>query len=235
MKSGTLYCVSGLVGHPLPPQFGRTVTPTSHPADRALRVCSPPHRGTHIITCFSFCPLFGPPVCTLHYQHQISADRCTICPGHPAASPAVHLGHSSVPRTAIQHLLVSGRTQQDEHLQVGTAEGRCLLPVNAVPALTAAAVPGCRLAGDMTHLLSIIVLLLKITGTKSCRGACRTPGLVSCIDTHTVLPVQQHTPACTPPQALLVAAVCAGGVLQVSRYGRRSCMHWCSSLGTSTC
>lgn len=54
--------------------------------------------------------------------------------------------------------------------------GRCLLPVNPVPALTAAAVPGCRLAGDMTHLLSIIVLLLKITGTKSCRGACRTAG-----------------------------------------------------------
>lgn len=24
----------------------------------------------------------------------------------------------------------------------------------------------------MTHLLSIVVLLLKITGTKSCRGAC---------------------------------------------------------------
>jgi hypothetical protein len=28
-----------------------------------------------------------------------------------------------------------------------------------------------RLAGDMMHLLSILVLLLKITGTKSCRGA----------------------------------------------------------------
>ncbi len=28
-----------------------------------------------------------------------------------------------------------------------------------------------RLAGDMTHLLSIIVLLLKINGTKSCAGA----------------------------------------------------------------
>lgn len=27
-----------------------------------------------------------------------------------------------------------------------------------------------RLAGDMMHLLSIVVLLLKITGTKSCRG-----------------------------------------------------------------
>jgi ER lumen protein retaining receptor len=27
-----------------------------------------------------------------------------------------------------------------------------------------------RLAGDMMHLLSIIVLLLKITGIKSCRG-----------------------------------------------------------------
>lgn len=27
-----------------------------------------------------------------------------------------------------------------------------------------------RLAGDMTHLLSIIVILLKITGTRSCRG-----------------------------------------------------------------
>jgi hypothetical protein len=28
-----------------------------------------------------------------------------------------------------------------------------------------------RLAGDMMHLLSIVVLLLKITATKSCRGA----------------------------------------------------------------
>jgi ER lumen protein retaining receptor len=27
-----------------------------------------------------------------------------------------------------------------------------------------------RLAGDMTHLLSIVLLLLKINGTKSCRG-----------------------------------------------------------------
>lgn len=27
-----------------------------------------------------------------------------------------------------------------------------------------------RLAGDMTHLLSIIVLLLKINATRSCRG-----------------------------------------------------------------
>lgn len=27
-----------------------------------------------------------------------------------------------------------------------------------------------RLAGDMTHLMSIVVLLLKIRATKSCRG-----------------------------------------------------------------
>ena len=30
-----------------------------------------------------------------------------------------------------------------------------------------------RLAGDMTHLLSIVVLLLKIHATRSCRGTCR--------------------------------------------------------------
>jgi hypothetical protein len=30
-----------------------------------------------------------------------------------------------------------------------------------------------RLAGDMMHLLSIVVLLLKILATKSCRGARR--------------------------------------------------------------
>lgn len=28
-----------------------------------------------------------------------------------------------------------------------------------------------RLAGDMSHLLSILVILLKITATRSCRGA----------------------------------------------------------------
>lgn len=36
-----------------------------------------------------------------------------------------------------------------------------------------------RLAGDMTHLLSVVVLLLKIHATRSCRGklhACRPDG-----------------------------------------------------------
>ena len=32
-----------------------------------------------------------------------------------------------------------------------------------------------RLAGDMTHLLSIMVLLLKIHATRSCRGVGRAP------------------------------------------------------------
>lgn len=41
-----------------------------------------------------------------------------------------------------------------------------------------------RLAGDMTHLLSIVVLLLKIHATKSCAGESHTslPLNLKCIE-----------------------------------------------------
>ncbi len=41
-----------------------------------------------------------------------------------------------------------------------------------------------RLAGDMTHLLSIMVLLLKIHATRSCRGISPSGSPVSWIKVH---------------------------------------------------
>ena len=50
-----------------------------------------------------------------------------------------------------------------------------------------------RLAGDMTHLLSIIVLLLKIQATKSCAGAC-----LFCVMSPSSRPVEASSEAARP-------------------------------------
>lgn len=67
----------------------------------------------------------------------------------------------------------------------------------------------------MTHLLSIIVLLLKINGTKSCRGE---------------LQQLQPSPYARTAAWTMVNTMQHG--LQASRSRRRSCTPWCSSPDT---
>jgi ER lumen protein retaining receptor len=58
-----------------------------------------------------------------------------------------------------------------------------------------------RLCGDMAHLLSILVLLLKISGMRSCRGALRRcPGLLQ-------PPARAGATPVSPPCALCAAGV----------------------------
>lgn len=97
-----------------------------------------------------------------------------------------------------------------------------------------------RLAGDMSHLLSILVLLLKIRATKSCRGevdpdfwgragpkllphrrAERSPGRS--------VRVRRRWCRMFPDSHFPLSA------LQVSRSKPRSCMRLCLSAATSTC
>ncbi len=51
-----------------------------------------------------------------------------------------------------------------------------------------------RLAGDMTHLLSIIVLLLKINATRSCRGERTAGGDLNRLRLEATLRLGQHAP-----------------------------------------
>ena len=73
-----------------------------------------------------------------------------------------------------------------------------------------------RLAGDMTHLLSIVVLLLKIHHTRSCRGAHIGLNFASRVDQmHHFRPKQHHmfpggiAQACFQLMLVLVIASCS--------------------------
>jgi hypothetical protein len=59
-----------------------------------------------------------------------------------------------------------------------------------------------RLAGDMTHLLSIVLLLLKIKGTRSCRGEGRR--WAECIGEH-AWPLGVTPPTSAPPAGAQVS------------------------------
>ena len=103
--------------------------------------------------------------------------------------------------------------------------GRSAAPCAATDALPPAG------AGDMAHLLSIIVLLLKIRATKSCRGEWRAGQLASRSGRGAGV-MYERPPGKLPPKA----------ALQASRARRRSCMRsslcaatWTSSIRSSLC